>query len=65
MHTFFHLLSEGFVNIQTWINNISNSKLNNGCVINLAKEHENEEDEEFKEDTFEINDTKNQNLVNI
>ena len=24
---------------------------------NLAKEHENEEDEEFKEDTSEINDT--------
>ena len=28
-----------------------------GCVINLSKEHENEEDEAFKEDTYEINDT--------
>ena len=28
-----------------------------GCVRNLSKEHENEEDEEFKEDNFEINDT--------
>ena len=28
-----------------------------GCVINLAKEHGNEEDEEFKEDTDEISDT--------
>ena len=28
-----------------------------GCVRNLAEEHENEEDEEFKEDTSKINDT--------
>ena len=27
------------------------------CVRNLANEHENEEDEEFKKDTSEINDT--------
>ena len=27
-----------------------------GCARNLAKEHENEEDEEFSEDTSEIND---------
>ena len=27
------------------------------CVRNLAKEHGNEEDEEFREDTSEINDT--------
>ena len=30
---------------------------NYDCVINLNKEHENEGDEEFKEDTSEINDT--------
>ena len=28
-----------------------------GCVRNLSKEHENEEDKDFKEDTYEINDT--------
>ena len=28
-----------------------------GCVRNLAKEHEIERDKEFKEDTFFINDT--------
>ena len=33
-----------------------------GCVRNLAKEHENEEDEEFKEDTSEINGTKESKL---
>ena len=27
------------------------------CVRNLAKEHENEEDEEFEKNTSEINDT--------
>ena len=30
---------------------------------NLAKEHENEEDEEFKEDTSEINDTNKSKLI--
>ena len=33
------------------------------CVRNLAKEHENEEGEEFKEDTSEINDTKESKLI--
>ena len=33
-----------------------------GFVRNLAKEHENEEDEEFKEDTSEINDTNESKL---
>ena len=28
-----------------------------GCVSNPAEEYENEEDDEFKEDTSEINDT--------
>ena len=32
------------------------------CVRNLAKEHENEEDKEFKEDTSEINDTNESKL---
>ena len=30
---------------------------NYGCVRNMAKEHENEEDEDFKKDASEINDT--------
>ena len=29
---------------------------------NLEKEHENEDDEEFKEDTYEINDTNESKL---
>ena len=33
-----------------------------GCVRNLAKEHEYEEDEEFKEDNSEINDTNESKL---
>ena len=32
-------------------------------MINLVKEHENEEDEEFKEDTSEINDTNESKLI--
>ena len=32
---------------------------------NLAKEHENEEDEEFKEDTSEINDTNESNIIKL
>ena len=30
---------------------------NDGCVRNLAKQHENEKDEQSKEDTSEMNDT--------
>ena len=33
-----------------------------GCVRNLDKEYENEEDGEFKEDTSEINDTNKSKL---
>ena len=36
-----------------------------GCVRNLAKEHENEEDNELKEDTSEINDTNESKISKV
>ena len=36
-----------------------------GCVKNLAKEHRNEEDEEFKEDTSLISDTNESKISKV
>ena len=36
-----------------------------GCMRNLAKEYENEEDKEFKKDTSEINNTNESKLVKV
>ena len=48
-------------------NHGSNNSLSetDGCVRNLDKEHGNEEDEQFKEDTSKISDTNESNLVQI
>ena len=35
------------------------------CARNMGKEHENEEDDEFSENTPEINDSINQKIVKV
>ena len=47
---------KGYTNDKTHGSNYSPSETE-GYKKNLSKEHENEEDEEFKENTSEINDT--------
>ena len=46
---------------KTYVSDYSQSETD-GCVINLAKEYDNEKNEEFKKYTFEINDTNKSKL---
>ena len=49
---------KGDTNEKTHVSEDSTTETD-GCVINLPKEHKNEEDKEFKEYASEINDTNN------
>ena len=55
---------KGDTNEKTYGSDDSPSETN-CCVINMAKEHENEEDKEFKEDTSKINDTNGSKISRI